>query len=125
MQEECQKEKRQKLFLEKSSEYINSILEAELHQGTNYNKEREQAEHERIKKKISILKLRKLKRELHEADDVENFLTDMLVNFKNRLLSVPQKVAPLIVSEDDINVILDILEKEIFQALENYQNMIR
>ena len=49
---------------------------------------------------------------------MENFLTDMLVNFKNRLLSVPQKVAPLIVSEDDINVILDILEKEIFQALE-------
>ena len=49
---------------------------------------------------------------------MENFLTDMLVNFKSRLLSVPQKVAPLIVSEDDINVILDILEKEIFQALE-------
>lgn len=99
-------------------EYINYKLEAEVQQGTNYNKEREQAEHERIKKKISILKLRKLKRELHEADDVENFLTDMLVNFKNRLLSVPQKVAPLIVSEDDINAILDILEKEIFQALE-------
>ena len=49
---------------------------------------------------------------------MEEFLTDMLVNFKNRLLSVPQKVAPLIVSEDDVNVILDILEREIFQTLE-------
>ena len=49
---------------------------------------------------------------------MEDFLTDMLVNFKNRLLSVPQKVAPLIVSEDDVNVILDILEREIFQTLE-------
>lgn len=99
-------------------EYINYKLEAEVQQGTIYSKEKEQAEHEQIKKKISILKLRKLKRELHEADDVEEFLTDMLVNFKGRLLSVPQKVAPLIVSEDDVNVILDILEREIFQALE-------
>lgn len=98
-------------------EYINYKLEAETQKGT-YDKEKEQAEHERIKKKISILKLRKLKREMHEADDVEEFLTDMLINFKNRLISVPQKVAPLIVSEDDVNVILDILEKEVFQALE-------
>ena len=101
-------EKKQKNYvLEKCvPEYINYKLEAEVQQGTGYNKEKEQAEHEQIKKKISILKLRKLKRELHEADDVEEFLTDMLVNFKNRLLSVPQKV------------ILDILEREIFQPLE-------
>lgn len=99
-------------------EYINYKLEAEAQQGTRCSKEKEQAEHEQIKKKISILKLRRLRRELHEADDVEEFLTDMLVNFKNRLLSVPQKVAPLIVSEDDVNVILDIMEREIFQALE-------
>ena len=110
---------KQSYVLEKCvPEYINYQLEAEVQQGTGYNKEKEQAEHEQIKKKISILKLRKLKRELHEADDVEEFLTDMLVNFKNRLLSVPQKVAPLIVSEDDVNVILDILEREIFQTLE-------
>ena len=42
-------------------EYINYKLEAEVQQGTGYNKEKEQAEHEQIKKKISILKLRKLK----------------------------------------------------------------
>ena len=89
-----------------------------MQQGTSLVKEKEQAEHEQIKKKISILKLRKLRRELHEADDVEEFLTDMLVNFKNRLLSVPQKVAPLVVGEDDVNVILDLLEREIFQSLD-------
>lgn len=98
-------------------EYINYKLEAEVQQGA-FDKEKEQAEHERIKKKISILKLRKLKRELHEADDVEEFLTNMLVDFKNRLLSLPSKVAPLVVSEDDVNAILDVLEKEIFETLE-------
>ena len=113
-------EKKQKNYvLEKCvPEYINYKLEAEVQQGTGYNKEKEQAEHEQIKKKISILKLRKLKRELHEADDVEEFLTDMLVNFKNRLLTLPQKAAPMIVSEDDVNVIIDVLEKEVFSALD-------
>lgn len=99
-------------------EYINYRLEAEAKQGTTYAKEKEQAEHEQIKKKISILKLRRLKRELHEADDVEEFLTDMLMNFKNRLLSIPQKVAPLVMSEDDINAVIGTLEKEIFGALD-------
>lgn len=99
-------------------EYINYKMEAETHGGTNYNKEKEQAEHEQIKKKISILKLRKLRRELHEAEDVEEFLTEMLMGFKNRLLSIPQKVAPLVVSEDDVNAVLDIIEKEIFEALD-------
>lgn len=99
-------------------EYINYKLEAEVQQGTTFIKEKEQAEHEQIKKKISILKLRKLKRELHEADDVEEFLTEMMMNFKNRLLSVPQKVAPLVISEDDINTVIGIMEKEIFETLE-------
>lgn len=99
-------------------EYINYKIETEVKEGTTVSKEREQAEHERIKKKISILKLRKLKRELHEAKDVEEFLTEMLVDFKDKLLSIPQKVAPLIVAEDDVNIILDILEKEIFESME-------
>ncbi len=99
-------------------EYINYRLEAEARQGTTVVREKEQAEHEQIKKKISILKLRKLRGELHEADDVEEFLTDMLMNFRNRILAVPQKVAPLVISEDDINIIIDILEKELFGALD-------
>lgn len=99
-------------------EYINYKIETEVKEGTMVSKEREQAEHERIKKKISILKLRRLKKELHEAKDVEEFLTGMLVDFKDKLLSVPQKVAPLIVAEDDVSIILDILEKEIFETME-------
>lgn len=99
-------------------EYINYKLEAEAKQGTTLVKEKEQAEHEQIKKKISILRLRKLRRELHEAEDVEEFLTDMLMSFKNKLVTIPQKVAPLVISEDDINVIIKILEKEIFETLD-------
>lgn len=99
-------------------EYINYKLDAEIQQGTSCNREKEQAEHEQIKKKISMLKLRKLRRELHEARDVEEFLTDMLVNFKNKLLNLPQKTAPLITGEDDINVVTKLLEKEVLAALD-------
>ena len=99
-------------------EYINYKLETEVQQGTTLSKEKEQAEHERIKKEISVLKLRKLKRELHEAEDVEEFLTDMLMNFKNHLVSIPQKIAPLIISEDDINIVIRIIEKELLETLD-------
>lgn len=99
-------------------EYIDYKVDAEAPGGTNLIKEKEQAEHEQIKKKISILKLRRLKRELHEAMDVEMFLTDMLINFKNRLLSIPSKVAPLVQGEEDVNQIVSILEKEVYATLD-------
>lgn len=113
-------EKKSKTYcLEKCvPEYINYKLEAEAQQGTSFIKEKEQAEHEQIKKKISIMKLRKLKRELHEAVDVAEFLTNMLMNFKKRLLSIPQKIAPLVMGEDDMSVVIGILEKEIFETLD-------
>ena len=111
--------KQKKYRLEKCvPEYLSFKLKGEAKGGTFYNKEREQAEHEQIKKKISILKLRRLRRELHEAGDVEEYLTNMLMSFKSRLLLIPQKVAPLIVGEDDINRISEVLEKEIFETLE-------
>ena len=59
-----------------------------------------------------------MRRELHEAEDVENFLTDMLIKFKNRLVSIPAKVAPLVQGEDDVNQIVSILEKEIYETLD-------
>lgn len=98
-------------------EYIEYKVNSEMNRGTDLVKERQQAEHEEIKKKISILKLKRMKRELHAADDVELFLTNMLVDFKNRLLSMPQKVAQLVIGETDINVIVETMEKEVFQAL--------
>lgn len=111
--------KSKKYILERCvPEYIQYKVDAEVTPGSSIVREKEQAEHEQIKKKISILKLRKLRRELHEAEDVEEFLTDMLMNFKNRVLSIPQKVAPLVLAEDDVNAVINILEKEVFQALD-------
>lgn len=99
-------------------EYIDYKVKAETNTGTSIDREKEQAEHEQIKKNISKLKLRKLKKELHEASDVELFLNEMLINFRNRLLSIPNKVAVQILGEEDINIIIQILLKEITESLE-------
>lgn len=108
-----------KYLLEKCvQEYIEYKIKAETKRGTTYDKEKEQAEHENLKKKITQLKLRKMKRELHETEDIEQFLTDMLYSFKSKLLSLPNKVAILIVGETDINKIIGVLQAEIINALD-------
>lgn len=99
-------------------EYIEYKVKAETRNGKSMDKEEAQAKHESIKMEISILKLRRLKRELHEARDVEFFLSNMLINFKNKLLSIPSKVSIQIVGEKDVNKIIAVLNKEVMEALE-------
>ena len=99
-------------------EYIDCKINAELGRSASISKEKIQAEHEEVKRQISVLKLRKLRRELHEAADVEAFLSDMLIQFKNRLLSLPTKMAMEIAGETDVNQIIDTLTKDIYEALD-------
>lgn len=99
-------------------EYIEYRVNAEMGRRTSITKEEVQAEHEEVKKQISILKLRKLRRELHEASDVEFFLSDMLIRFHQRLDAMPEKLAIQISGESDINKIIQIVRKEVDQACE-------
>lgn len=99
-------------------EYINFKVNAEMGRGALVSIEKVKASHEEVKRDISVLKLRRLRRELHEAADVEAFLTDMLTRFKNRLLSLPSKMAMRVAGERDINRIIQILTKSIYEALE-------
>ena len=71
-----------------------------------------------MKKQISLLKIRRLLRDLHEAADVEAFLSDMLIRFKNRLLSVPAKLAMQVAGEEDLNQIIQIIKRELLSVLE-------
>lgn len=99
-------------------EYINFKINAEMGRRTNIKKEEVQAEHEEIKKQISVLKLRKLRRELHEASDVEAFLTDMLTSFRNRLLSLPPKLAMQLSGINDLNDMIKAIKTELENTLE-------
>ena len=105
--------------LEKSiQEYVEYKVNAETGRRASISKEQVQAEHEEVKMKISQLKLRKLRRELHEAADVETFLTAMLLRFRNRLLAVPSKLAMQVAGENDMNTIIQVIRKEMLAVLE-------
>lgn len=99
-------------------EYINFKVNAEMGRSASVSIERIKADHENIKKDISALKLRRMRKELHEAADVEAFLSDMLTRFKKRLLSLPSKIAMQIAGEKDTNVLIQVLTRGFNEVLE-------
>lgn len=99
-------------------EYINFKINAEMGRRTSITKEEVQAEHEEVKKQISLLKLRALRRELHTAANVEAFLSDMLIHFRNRIMSLPPKLAMEISGIEDTNQMIQVINKGLTDALE-------
>ncbi len=98
--------------------YIDYKVASETGRTREVSKEKVSAEHEEVKKQISILKLRKLRRELHEASDVQAYLADMLIHFKTKMESVPGKLALSVAGEKDTNKIMEMLDRGIADALE-------
>lgn len=56
--------------------------------------------------------------ELHEASVIKEVLNSMIMTFKGKLLNMPSKLAPLLVSTRDANEVKDILDEELRQALQ-------
>lgn len=77
----------------------------------------EKALHEKAKREMAELKLAKLKNQLHDATDIELVMTNMLVNFRNRILGIPQKVAPKIIGIENLAEISEIINNELLEAL--------
>ena len=63
------------------------------------------------------LKLQTMRGELHKSLDVERVMTDMLVSVKAKLLSMPTKLAPLLVARENADYIRALINKEVLEAL--------
>ena len=76
-------------------------------------------ETEKIEKDIELkaIKISELKNELHSADIVRKVMTVMLTNLKGKLLAVPNKITPLVVSCDNLGDIQDIVLSSIEDVL--------
>ena len=72
-----------------------------------------------IEKDIELksIKISELKNELHSAEIVKKVMTVMLTNLKGKLLSVPNKIAPLVVGCDNLGDIQDIVLSSIEDVL--------
>jgi hypothetical protein len=99
-------------------EYIRYKIENETSRDGAVILDRERAEHERAKKEITRLKLRKMRRELHEALDVEAVLGDMLVRFRSKMMAMPPKLAPLLIGITEANEMMNALKQEVVETLE-------
>lgn len=77
----------------------------------------EKALHEKAKRQIAELKLARLQNRLHDAADVELVMTNMLTTFRNRILAIPQKVAPKIAGMTKPTEISEIINAELLEAL--------
>ena len=55
--------------------------------------------------------------ELHKSEDVERVMTDMLVSIKSKLLSMPSKLSPMLVSRTDIDFIKRTINSEVLEVL--------
>lgn len=53
----------------------------------------ERAQHERLKRQITEIKLQLIKGQVHKAEDVEAVMTDMFARFKSKVTALPSKLA--------------------------------
>lgn len=106
-------------LVETNRKYINFIRKGSGEDGkevVNYNTER--ALLVRAKRRTEEYELRKKENTLHESEDVERIMTDMLVNFKSRLMSIPAKLSPILVKKTNRTEIFEIIKNHVDEALE-------
>lgn len=104
------------VYLRANSELKESKNEEEV------NYEKEHALLEKAKREKAELELKVMKGELHLAEDVQTVMNDMLANFRSRILSMPSKLAPMLVSNNDVKSIQQIIQTNCFEALEELKN---
>ena len=59
------------------------------------------------------LKIREITNELHPAKVIEQVMTNMLANVKGRLMSMPNKIAPMVLGIENIGEIQEMIDTKI------------
>lgn len=99
-------------------QYINFLRQKnpEAEDKVDYNTER--AKLVRAKRESQELELQVRKNEIHTTEDVEKALTDMLVNFRTKLMAIPAKLSPIMAKKKDQTEIFKLLKAAIDETLE-------
>lgn len=71
----------------------------------------------RQREKLDI-EIAEMRGKMHSSNDVERVMNDMLANFKAKLISMPTKIAPILISRNDISEIQELLQVEFFEVLQ-------
>jgi len=98
-------------------EYVSFKINAETSRGNDLDYWEEKAKHEEAKRKITQMKLARMKRESFDASDVEDAWAELLLAFKDELQALPHKLAPLLIGLDNMAQIDRTIEGEVNSAL--------
>ena len=106
--------------------YINYLRKSnpESESQIDYNTER--AKLVRAKRESQELELQIKKKEVHSTEEIEQVMTDTLIKFKTRLLSIPAKQSPILTKKKDQTEVFKILKGAVDEALEelaDFQNL--
>jgi phage terminase Nu1 subunit (DNA packaging protein) len=77
----------------------------------------EKTKHEAAKRQIAEIELAQMRGQMHDAKDVEREMTKMLTAFRAKLITMPSKIAPILIAQNEIAIIQDIIQKEVYEAL--------
>jgi phage terminase Nu1 subunit (DNA packaging protein) len=90
---------------------INSMFDGQL------DKTQEEAKWVIARRQKTELEVQIMKGELHRSEDVQMVMSDMLGNFRARLLSLPSKVVPQLLGKTDILAVKQMLKDAVHEAL--------
>lgn len=112
------------LFWNSAKSYITALKVANAGKGnvktdddeSDLDLEAEKAQHERLKRQITEIKLQLIKGQVHKAEDVEAVMTDMFEKFKSKMTALPSKLARKLEGKSRTEI-QRVLKKEIDNAL--------
>ncbi|ARK25991.1 hypothetical protein SporoP37_15805 [Sporosarcina sp. P37] len=78
--------------------------------------------HEKAKREKAEIELAHIKNEMHRSEEVEKVLNHMVMAFRSKMLSLPTKVALMLVNKFDPKQIEAILEQNVHEALNELSN---
>jgi len=69
------------------------------------------------RQKVEI-ELKIMQGDLHRSEDVESVMNNMIASSRAQLLTLPRKVAPLVLGQKDVDAIQNIIKKYVYEALQ-------
>jgi len=73
--------------------------------------------HEKAKREKAEIELANIKNEMHRSEDVEKVLNHMIMAFRSKMLSLPSKMAMILVNKNDPKLIEALIERDVHEAL--------
>lgn len=104
-------------LLDTNRRYINYLRKRNPESGEAIDYNTERAKLVRAKRKKEEYELMVRENQLHAAEDIKTVMTNMLVNFKSRLMAIPSKLAPVLCKKTDRSEIFSLVKDQIDEAL--------